>query len=68
MDPSGYNGLLRLSDSEHLVDMPYSLERVGRGYKVFSQSGTPLSKKPLSLLRAKKQLTAVNIAYATKKK
>jgi hypothetical protein len=47
--------------------MPYSLERVGKGYKVFSQSGTPLSKKPLPLSRAKRQLTAVNIAYAEKK-
>jgi len=47
--------------------MPYSLERVGRGWKVFSQSGRALSNKPLGLERAKKQLTAVNIAYAEKK-
>lgn len=47
--------------------MPYSLERVGRGWKVFSQSRQPLSKKPLGLAQAKKQLTAVNIAYAEKK-
>lgn len=47
--------------------MPYSLEPVRGGFKVFSQNRTPLSKKPLSLTRAKKQLIAANIAYATKK-
>lgn len=48
--------------------MPYKVKKSGAGYKVYSQSGKPLSKKPLSLSRAKKQLTAVNIAYAMKKK
>jgi len=46
--------------------MPYSLDKVRGGYKVFSQSGRPLSNAPLTLSRAKKQLTAVNIAYARK--
>ena len=48
--------------------MPYRIRKQPNKslYKVYSQSGTPLSKKGLSLAKAKKQLTAVNISYAKK--
>jgi hypothetical protein len=35
--------------------------------KVYSQDGTPLSKKWLSLKQAEKQLVAVRISYSTNK-
>lgn len=49
--------------------MPYHIRKQPKKqlYKVYSESGTPLSKKGLPLARAKKQLTAVNIAYARKR-
>ena len=43
--------------------MPYVLRRYGEGYRVYSASGTPLSKGPLSLEQAKKQKTAVTLSY-----
>lgn len=46
--------------------MPYQIRRSGIGYKVFSQSGTPLSKKPLSLLRAQKQKIAATLSSLNK--
>jgi hypothetical protein len=48
--------------------MPYHIGRVGRLYKVFSVTGRPLSKHPLSLEHAKKQKTAANLAYLRKEK
>lgn len=39
--------------------MPYQIVPVGTGYKVISQSGKPLSNKPLSLNQARKQKVAV---------
>lgn len=50
--------------------MPYRIRKQPNKatYKVYSQDGTPLSNKGLSLARAKKQLTAVNIQYALKKR
>lgn len=49
--------------------MPYRIRKQPNValYKVYSQSGKPLSKAGLSLKKAKKQLTAVNISYALKK-
>lgn len=46
--------------------MPFHLKKSGRGYKVFSITGKPLSKKPLPKERAIKQLQAVNIHYFKK--
>lgn len=48
--------------------MPYKIKLVNgnKGY-VVSASGTKLSNAPLPLMRAKKQLIAVNIAHARKK-
>jgi len=50
--------------------MPYRIRKQPNKptYKVYSESGTPLSNKGLSFDRAKKQLTAVNIQYAIKKR
>lgn len=47
--------------------MPYKLKLVDhkKAY-VVAQDGTKLSKKPLPVVRAKKQLIAVNIAHAKK--
>lgn len=42
--------------------MPYDIVEFPDGYRVRSANGTFLSKRPLSLARAKKQMTAVNIA------
>lgn len=42
--------------------MPYDIVEFPDGYRVRSKDGTFLSKRPLSLARAKKQMTAVNIA------
>lgn len=41
--------------------MPYSLEKVGKKYYVVDTSGRRYSKKPLSLVKAKKQITALHI-------
>lgn len=47
--------------------MPYKLKLMnGKKAYVVAQDGTKLSKKPLSVARAKKQLIAVNIAHARK--
>lgn len=48
--------------------MPFKVKKVKGGYKVQSESGRYLSKKPLSQLRAKKQKIAVDILYSKKKK
>ena len=42
--------------------MPYHTEKAEGGYYVVSESGTRLSKKPLSEARAKKQLTAATLS------
>lgn len=48
--------------------MPYKLKLVdAKKAFVVAQDGKKLSKKPLPLARAKKQMTAVNIAHARKK-
>lgn len=47
--------------------MPYHIKPVEGGYYVVSESGTYLSKKPLSEARAKKQLTAANLSYLRSK-
>jgi len=41
--------------------MPYSLEKVHKGYYVTDASGRRYSKKPLSKTRAEKQITALHI-------
>ena len=41
--------------------MPYSLEKIGKKYYVVDTSGRRYSKKPLSLVKAKKQITALHI-------
>jgi hypothetical protein len=41
--------------------MPYTIIPSGRGYKVRSIHGAILSKRPLSLEKAKKQRTAVQL-------
>jgi dissimilatory sulfite reductase (desulfoviridin) alpha/beta subunit len=41
--------------------MPYRLKKIKSGYKVCKPSGKCFSKKPLSLKKAKKQLTALHI-------
>ena len=52
--------------------MPYELKKVKGGYKVQSESGRFLSKKPLTETRAKKQkiaatLTSLKIGDITRK-
>jgi hypothetical protein len=47
--------------------MPYEIKKYKSGWRVYSEDGTPLSNKPLSLKRAKAQRTAVNIAEFAKK-
>lgn len=42
--------------------MPYQIKPYKTGYRVYAEDGKALSKKPLPLTRAKKQLTAVNIS------
>lgn len=42
--------------------MPYKLKKVKGGYKVQSESGTFLSKKPLSETRAKAQKIAATLS------
>jgi hypothetical protein len=47
--------------------MPYKLKLVdNKKAYVVAQDGTKLSKKPLPVARAKKQMVAVNIAHARK--
>lgn len=46
--------------------MPYVLRKYRDGYRVYSQSGTPLSNHPLSLDQAKKQKTAATLSYLRK--
>jgi hypothetical protein len=47
--------------------MPYKLKIVdAKKAYVIAQDGQKLSKKPLPVARAKKQLVAVNIAHARK--
>lgn len=43
--------------------MPYQVVRVTGGYKVRSQDGTLLSKKPLTKSKAEKQRIAVTLSY-----
>jgi hypothetical protein len=43
--------------------MPFKVVKVSKGYKVRSESGKYLSKKPMSKVRAEKQKVAVDIAY-----
>jgi hypothetical protein len=49
--------------------MPYHLRKMpGKNlYKVYGEDGKPHSKEGLTLEMAKKQLTALNIAYAREK-
>jgi hypothetical protein len=44
--------------------MPYKIKKVGKGYKVCKATNPKkcFSKKPLPLMRAKKQMTAINIS------
>ena len=42
--------------------MPYEIIKSGKGYKVKSESGTLLSKKPLSKTRATKQKIAATLS------
>jgi hypothetical protein len=42
--------------------MPYEIIKSGKGYKVKSESGTLLSKKPLSKTRAEKQRIAATLS------
>jgi hypothetical protein len=48
--------------------MPYRIRKLPNRpqYKVYGEDGTPHSKKGLSLTRAKKQLTALNLAHLRK--
>jgi hypothetical protein len=46
--------------------MPFEVVKSGKGYKVRSDSGTYLSKKPMSKKKAEKQKIAVNISYYKK--
>ena len=51
--------------------MPYSIKKVPGANKYFvvsDASGKHLSNEPMPLERAKKQLAAVNIAYAAERK
>ncbi len=50
--------------------MPYRIRKQPNKplYKVYSSDGKPHSKKGLPLSRAKRQLTALNIAYSKNKK
>ena len=50
--------------------MPYRIRKQPNKnlYKVYSQSGTPLSKKGLTMKQAIKQKIAASIAYATKRR
>lgn len=49
--------------------MPYKLRKLpGKDlYKVYSEDGKPHSKEGLTLEMAKKQMTALNIAYSREK-
>ena len=44
--------------------MPYKIRKLPKQslYKVYGERGNALSKKGLSLVKAKKQLTAVNLS------
>lgn len=46
--------------------MPYKLVAISGGYKVKSEGGTLLSKKPLSKKRAEKQRIAATISSIKK--
>jgi hypothetical protein len=46
--------------------MPYTIRRFRTGYRVYSKSGTPLSKEPLSIEKATKQKTAATLTYLRK--
>ena len=48
--------------------MPYHIRKLPNKplYKVYGQDGTPHSLKGLPLSRAKKQLTALNLAHLRK--
>jgi hypothetical protein len=48
--------------------MPYKIRKLPlkKLYKVYGEDGTPHSKKGLPLTRAKKQLTALNLAHLRK--
>lgn len=46
--------------------MPYIIVQSGKGYKVKSESGTLLSKKPLSKTRAEKQRIAATLSSLRK--
>jgi hypothetical protein len=48
--------------------MPYSIQPYKSGFRVYSISGTPLSKKPLTKSKALLQLRAVYAAYGRKQK
>lgn len=41
--------------------MPYTIRRYKYGWRVYSESGTPLSNKPLTLTNAKRQKVAVTL-------
>jgi hypothetical protein len=43
--------------------MPFQVVKVSGGYKVRSESGTYLSKKPMTKKKAEKQKVAVDISY-----
>lgn len=48
--------------------MPYRIRKLPQKslYKVYGEDGTPHSKKGLPLSRAKKQMTALNLAHLRK--
>jgi hypothetical protein len=43
--------------------MPFQVVKVSGGYKVRSESGTYLSKKPMTKKKAEKQKVSVDISY-----